>query len=145
MLLYDRTVTSCSVPFVLLCFRYRDVSCSIRSKACSNLNLGLLDFGGSYTVILMEVRALPIQVTMQMLPVTQHDKTQSVCVCFVRTRVTLWCTRWRMWEPTTCTSPGRSPSTPSSPWERSCSPSPAWSSPTHRFAVTHTQCQAVTP
>ncbi|KAM8749423.1 solute carrier family 15 member 2 [Acanthopagrus schlegelii] len=33
---------------------YRDVSCSVQSKTCSNLNLGLLDFGGSYTVILME-------------------------------------------------------------------------------------------
>ncbi|XP_073329372.1 solute carrier family 15 member 2 [Pagrus major] len=33
---------------------YPEVSCSLQSKQCSNLNLGLLDFGGSYTVILME-------------------------------------------------------------------------------------------
>uniref|UniRef100_UPI0037E72B33 solute carrier family 15 member 2 n=1 Tax=Semicossyphus pulcher TaxID=241346 RepID=UPI0037E72B33 len=33
---------------------YPDVTCSIPSKTCPNLNLGLLDFGASYTVILME-------------------------------------------------------------------------------------------
>ncbi|XP_070832395.1 solute carrier family 15 member 2 [Chaetodon trifascialis] len=33
---------------------YPDVSCSLQSKKCSNLDLGLLDFGASYTVILME-------------------------------------------------------------------------------------------
>uniref|UniRef100_A0A671XM38 Solute carrier family 15 member 2 n=1 Tax=Sparus aurata TaxID=8175 RepID=A0A671XM38_SPAAU len=41
-----------SVPFVCLCFRYSNVNCSL--QACSNLNLGLLDFGGSYTFVLME-------------------------------------------------------------------------------------------
>uniref|UniRef100_A0A8P4KE10 Solute carrier family 15 member 2 n=1 Tax=Dicentrarchus labrax TaxID=13489 RepID=A0A8P4KE10_DICLA len=40
---------------------YAEVSCSLESKECSNVNLGLLDFGGSYTVILMEVRTLTIQ------------------------------------------------------------------------------------
>lgn len=33
---------------------YLDVSCSSKSKKCSNLNLGLLDFGAFYTVILTE-------------------------------------------------------------------------------------------
>ncbi|XP_044071680.1 solute carrier family 15 member 2 [Siniperca chuatsi] len=33
---------------------YPDVSCSLQSEKCSNLDLGLLDFGASYTVILME-------------------------------------------------------------------------------------------
>ncbi|XP_076012735.1 solute carrier family 15 member 2 isoform X2 [Genypterus blacodes] len=33
---------------------YPDVSCSMESKQCSNLDLGLLDFGASYTVILTE-------------------------------------------------------------------------------------------
>ncbi|XP_076603528.1 solute carrier family 15 member 2 [Chaetodon auriga] len=33
---------------------YSDVSCSLESKKCSNLDLGLLDFGASYTVILVE-------------------------------------------------------------------------------------------
>uniref|UniRef100_A0A671XTK6 Solute carrier family 15 member 2 n=1 Tax=Sparus aurata TaxID=8175 RepID=A0A671XTK6_SPAAU len=40
------------LPFVCLCFRYSNVNCSL--QACSNLNLGLLDFGGSYTFVLME-------------------------------------------------------------------------------------------
>ncbi|XP_041806865.1 solute carrier family 15 member 2 [Chelmon rostratus] len=33
---------------------YSDLSCSLQSEKCSNLNLGLLDFGASYTVILVE-------------------------------------------------------------------------------------------
>ncbi|XP_034550655.1 solute carrier family 15 member 2 [Notolabrus celidotus] len=33
---------------------YPSVTCSIQSKTCTNLNLGLLDFGASYTVILLE-------------------------------------------------------------------------------------------
>ncbi|XP_067460539.1 solute carrier family 15 member 2 [Thunnus thynnus] len=33
---------------------FSDVSCSTKSKKCSVLDLGLLDFGASYTVILME-------------------------------------------------------------------------------------------
>uniref|UniRef100_A0A671XM18 Solute carrier family 15 member 2 n=1 Tax=Sparus aurata TaxID=8175 RepID=A0A671XM18_SPAAU len=44
--------------------QYSNVNCSL--QACSNLNLGLLDFGGSYTFVLME-----------------HDKTQGLCVCFM--------------------------------------------------------------
>ncbi|XP_034740659.1 solute carrier family 15 member 2 [Etheostoma cragini] len=33
---------------------YRHVSCSLQSDQCSDLDLGLLDFGASYTVVLME-------------------------------------------------------------------------------------------
>uniref|UniRef100_A0A8C4GTR9 Solute carrier family 15 member 2 n=1 Tax=Dicentrarchus labrax TaxID=13489 RepID=A0A8C4GTR9_DICLA len=39
-------------PLVGLCrinITYAEVSCSLESKECSNVNLGLLDFGGSYT------------------------------------------------------------------------------------------------
>ncbi|XP_047226071.1 solute carrier family 15 member 2 isoform X1 [Girardinichthys multiradiatus] len=35
---------------------YPSVGCSLRSKTCDDLNLGLLDFGASYTFILMEVK-----------------------------------------------------------------------------------------
>uniref|UniRef100_A0A8C5N7S2 Solute carrier family 15 member 2-like n=1 Tax=Gouania willdenowi TaxID=441366 RepID=A0A8C5N7S2_GOUWI len=34
--------------------RYADVSCSTQSRTCSDLNLGLLDFGASYTFILKQ-------------------------------------------------------------------------------------------
>ncbi|GAA6215580.1 solute carrier family 15 member 2-like [Lates japonicus] len=34
--------------------RYSDVSCSPQSEKCSHLNLGLLDFGASYTIILID-------------------------------------------------------------------------------------------
>ncbi|MEQ2164662.1 hypothetical protein GOODEAATRI_008959 [Goodea atripinnis] len=37
---------------------YPSVGCSLLSKTCDNLNLGLLDFGASYTFILMEVKVL---------------------------------------------------------------------------------------
>ncbi|MEQ2247476.1 hypothetical protein ILYODFUR_009760 [Ilyodon furcidens] len=35
---------------------YPSVGCSLLSKTCDDLNLGLLDFGASYTFILMEVK-----------------------------------------------------------------------------------------
>uniref|UniRef100_A0A8C5N7T0 Solute carrier family 15 member 2-like n=1 Tax=Gouania willdenowi TaxID=441366 RepID=A0A8C5N7T0_GOUWI len=41
--------------------RYADVSCSTQSRTCSDLNLGLLDFGASYTFILKQVRDILIK------------------------------------------------------------------------------------
>lgn len=60
--------------------RYPDVSCSLQSETCSHLDLGLLDFGASYTVILIEVRMLPVQVYMLIFPL-QSMTEPSVCLC----------------------------------------------------------------
>lgn len=62
-----------SHPSCISCLSYPDVSCTSPSKKCSNLDLGLLDFGALYTVILIEVRMLPRQVHMEIFTVTQHD------------------------------------------------------------------------
>uniref|UniRef100_A0A7N8XQ55 Solute carrier family 15 member 2 n=1 Tax=Mastacembelus armatus TaxID=205130 RepID=A0A7N8XQ55_9TELE len=43
-------------PCYVVFSRYPDVSCHSESKECGPLNLGLLDFGASYTVILTGVR-----------------------------------------------------------------------------------------
>ncbi|TNN03624.1 hypothetical protein fugu_000653 [Takifugu bimaculatus] len=39
--------------------RYSEVQCSLGSKPCSPLDLGLLDFGASYTVMLIKVKKSP--------------------------------------------------------------------------------------
>lgn len=39
--------------------RYSSVQCIPQSEKCSTLDLGLLDFGASYTFILIEVRIHP--------------------------------------------------------------------------------------
>lgn len=67
--------------YLLSLGRYTGVSCNLGTAGCSNLELGLLDFGATYTFILMEVRFLVIQVCVQILPVILYNVTEpSLCV-----------------------------------------------------------------
>lgn len=114
-----------SPSFALLLSRYSNVKCNSQT-----INLGLLDFGAAYTVVLTLVRN---RRELNVVP-TMCEAVRAPCA-FVRCNRTRTKSRlsslWTWW-PTMCTSPGRSLSTPSWLWERSCSPSRAWSSPTHR-------------
>ncbi len=72
---FVRPICSSLIPVILFPLgSYSSVSCSSPPNKCSNaLNLGLLDFGAAYTVILTEVRTLSVEVNMQSLPIKQHD------------------------------------------------------------------------
>lgn len=114
-----------SPSFALLLSRYLNVKCNSQT-----INLGLLDFGAAYTVVLTQVRN---RRELNAAP-TMCEAVRAPCafVRLNRTRTKSRLSSWRTWWPTMCTSPGRSLSTPSWLWERSCSPSRAWSSPTRR-------------
>lgn len=69
--------------------RYTVDGCRLESGICSELELGLLDFGASYTVILMEVRFLAVQVYVSGLTSCNERGDRTLSVCFVRNQVKL--------------------------------------------------------
>lgn len=84
---------------LITCFlpptRYPDVSCSSQSGECPDLNLGLLDFGASYTVILTEVRMPDTQITFCYKNCKTDPMHELIFVPFFRPLGKLCLTRWR--------------------------------------------------
>ena len=68
----------CSLP--VASGRYQYVSYTLKSTKSSTLDLGLLDFGASYTIFLSKVRLLPVPVYWK---VFAHESISElhICVC----------------------------------------------------------------
>lgn len=72
------------VSFVLLLRRYSDAKCKSQSEE-SSLNLGLLDFGAAYTVVVIRVRKPPA-LNFDADTAALRDGTSPMCVLCVFTQ-----------------------------------------------------------
>lgn len=72
------------MSFVLLLRRYSDVKCKSQSEE-SSLNLGLLDFGAAYTIVVIRVRKPPA-LNSDADTAALRDGTSPMCVSCVFTQ-----------------------------------------------------------